>query len=289
MLLNGLQYLESIIHAGYACGQQKASHAPHDHEKGREQEYVHKNEEDDPFYPVPLVELAHAGKDECREECRLDIYPHEYFLESVVVNRIVFGNNALIMEQSATAKRKAALITLLKDPEGEVSSAAAAALERLEGVQSLDSIIVQLKKGNLAAKVRAIYALAEIGGDRVVAPLVYCASRPEDELKGAAIDALGSIVNRSTLKVLTERLKDGNTGIQARAIRALGNFRDPALIPELLPFLDSGDGLTDAEAIIALSRIDNGSLEERFIALTGSPNAATREAAAIALGQLRLA
>lgn len=207
----------------------------------------------------------------------------------MVVNHVYFGNNALIMKQSAISKRKEALVPLLKDPESDVRTAAAAALEQLEEVQSLDEIIEQLKKGNLAAKVRAIYALAEIGGDKVVSPLVYCASRPEVELKGAAIDALGTIAVRSTVQVLVERLKDENSGIQARAIRALGNFRDPALIPALLPFLESGDGLTDVEAILALSRIDNGSLEERFIALTRSPNVATRQAAATALGNLRVA
>ena len=102
----------------------------------------------------------------------------------MVVNRIFFGNNVLIMKQSAISKRKEALVPLLKDLDGDVRAATAAALERLEEVQSLDEIIDQLKKGNLAAKVRAIYALAEIGGDKVVSPLVYCASRPEVELKG---------------------------------------------------------------------------------------------------------
>lgn len=193
------------------------------------------------------------------------------------------------MELSATAKRRDALVPLLKDPEGDVRAAAAAALEKLEGIQSLDDVIEQLKKGGVAAKVRAIYALAEIGGDKVVAPLVYCASRPEEEIRGAAIDALGTISNRSTLQVLVERLKDENSGIRARAIRALGNFRDPALVPVLLPFLGSGDGLTDVEAILSLSAIDNGSLQDRFVELTRSPNAATRVAAATALGLLRLA
>lgn len=192
------------------------------------------------------------------------------------------------MEQSATAKRREALIPLLKDPEGEVRAAAAVALERLEEAQSLGEIIEQLKKGNLAAKVRAIYALAEIGGEKVVPPLVYCASRPEVELKGAAIDALGVIAIPSTIPVLIDRLKDENSGIQARAIRSLGSFRDQSLIPLLLPFLDCGDGLTDVEAIIALSRIDSGSLEGRFIALTRSENVATRLAAATALGNLRV-
>jgi HEAT repeat protein len=194
-----------------------------------------------------------------------------------------------MMGSSAIAKRREALILLLKDSESSVRSSAAAALEKLEALQSLDSLLEQLKKGNMVEKVRAIYALGETGGERVIKPLLYCASRPEVELKGAAIDVLGNLAERSTLQVLLNLLKDENSGIRARAIRAVGNFRDPSLVSVLLPFLDSGDGLTDVEALLALCRIGNETLEDKFVNLTSSPIAATREAAATALGYLKSA
>jgi len=193
------------------------------------------------------------------------------------------------MEPSAIAKRREALIPLLNDSESGVRTAAAAALEKLEGLQGVDALLEQLKKGNLAEKVRAIYALGETGGEKAIKPLVYCASRPEVDLKGAAIDALGNLAALSTLPVLLNSLKDENSGIRARAIRSVGNFQNPSTVALLAPFLDAGDGLTDVEAILALCKIGDKSLEDKFIKLTGSPVAVTREAAATALGCLKSA
>jgi len=190
------------------------------------------------------------------------------------------------MEPSQMSKRKELLINMLKDADAEVSSAAAASLERLENLQSLDVVLEQLKKGVLAEKVRAIYALGAIGGQQVLKPLVYCAARPEDDLKAAAIDVLGNLAQRSTLPVLIEKLKDDNSGIQAKAIKALGNFADKSLIPYLLPFLDAGDGLTDIEAVIALAKTGDTSLEGSIMKLASSPISATRAAVATALGIL---
>jgi len=176
---------------------------------------------------------------------------------------------------------------MLKDPASEVSAAAAASLERLEGVLGVDAILAQLKQGTLAEKVMAIYALGETGGEKVLAPLVYCASRPEEDLKGAAIDVLGTLAQRSTMPILLDKLKDGNSGIRARAIRALGNFSDLTVTPHLLPFLFAGDGLTDIEAALALAKTGDASLEEPFMKLALSPLATVRAAAATALGLLR--
>jgi len=191
------------------------------------------------------------------------------------------------METGSISKRKELLISLLKDPAVEVSAAAAAALERLEGVLGLDATLTQLKQGTLAEKVMAIYALGETGGEKVLAPLVYCVSRPEEDLKGAAIDALGELVHRSTIPVLLDKLKDGNSGIRARAIRALGNFSEPSITPHLLPFLVAADGLTDIEAALALGKTGDASLEGPLMKLARSPLATVRAAAVTALGMLR--
>ena len=185
------------------------------------------------------------------------------------------------------SKRKEILVQLLKDPDSGVSSSAAAALGLIEEQQSLDEVLTQLKKGGLAEKVRAIYALGEIGGEKVLAPLIYCASRPEPELKGAAIDALGTVLNRAAVPVLLEKLKDDNSGIRARAIKALGGFKDSSLAQHFIPFLDAGDGLTDVEAALALGNIGDPAMEEILCVLAHSPVAASRAAAATALGLLK--
>lgn len=190
------------------------------------------------------------------------------------------------MEPGRMSKRKELLIGMLKDTDAEVSSAAAASLERLENVQSLDEVLEQLKKGGIPEKVRAIYALGAIGGQQVLKPLAYCAARPEDDLKAAAIDVLGTLAQRSTVPILLEKLKDADSGIRAKAIKALGNFADRSLVPHLLPFLDAGDGLTDIEAVIALAKTGDTSLEDKIMKLASSPISATRAAVATALGLL---
>ena len=191
------------------------------------------------------------------------------------------------MESGSMSKRKELLIGMLKDPADEVRAAAAASLEQLEGVLGVDAVLEQLKQGTLAEKIRAIYALGETGGEKALAPLVYCTSRPEEDLKGAAIDALGTVLHRSTIPTLLEKLADDNSGIRARAIRALGNFREKSVISHLLPFLDAEDGLTDVEAALALAKTGDPSLEEPLMKLALSPLATARAAAATALGLLR--
>jgi HEAT repeat protein len=190
------------------------------------------------------------------------------------------------MEQSHMSKRKELLIRMLKDSDIEVSSAAATAIERLENLQSLDEILDQLKKGDIAEKIRAIYALGAIGGEKVLTPLTYCASRPEEDLKSAAIDVLGNLAYPATVPLLLEKLNDDNSAIRAKAIKALGNFADRSLTPHLLPFLNAGDGLTDVEAILALAKTGDIFLEERLMKLATSPLSATRVAVATALGML---
>jgi HEAT repeat protein len=192
------------------------------------------------------------------------------------------------MNSSSTEKRRRALIPLLKDQVVEVRQAAAAALESLEGANSVDEVLELLKKGNLVDKVKAIYALGDIGGSWVVPPLLYCAARPEEDLKAAAIDVLGRLADPAALPVLKERLRDPSPGLVAKTIVALGNFSAPEVVGLLVPFLDAGDGLLDAEALQSLARIGGTSLEDRFLPLLASPHSRTREAAARALGRLPL-
>jgi HEAT repeat protein len=188
----------------------------------------------------------------------------------------------------STRNRREVLTAMLNDPCEEVRTAAAESLERLEGIGNLSEIFDALKKGSLGTKIKALYALNRIGGDEVLPAVLYCATRPEEDIKSVAVEILGNLANPRAVPVLLECLKETNPAIQAKAIAALGNFKDPSIIDALLPFLDAGDGLLDTEAIASLARIGNGSLETRFIELLNSPHTQTREAAAHALGELRI-
>ena len=182
-----------------------------------------------------------------------------------------------------------ALQPLLKEADQDVRSAAAESIERLESTGSIDELLHTLKTGNMGSRVAAIHALGEIGGDRVVAPLVYCAGRPELDIRSAAVAALGHLAAPSTLPVLLDRLADQNAAIRARAISAVAGFSPSPLVYERLrPFLDATDGVLEAEAALALARLKDLASEQRITALLTSPHASTRRAAATALSLLPL-
>lgn len=188
---------------------------------------------------------------------------------------------------SIARQRIAALRPLLKDGSEDVRQAAASAIEHLEGVSGLDEVLAALKTGDTGARVRAIYALGAIGGERVMAPLVYCSRRPEDDIRAAAVEVLGSLVLPATLPVLAERLSDSNNAVQARTIAALARFPASAeLIGHLRPFLGKDDGSLAAEAALALARLGDLASAGPITALLASPHASTRQAAATALGML---
>jgi HEAT repeat protein len=186
-------------------------------------------------------------------------------------------------------QRIQALQALLKDEAPEVRAAAAHAIEQLEGVASLDDVLLSLKKGDAGTKIRAIYALGLIGGERVVAPLIYCAGRPEEGIRSVAVEVLGSLANPAVLPVLLERLNDNVAAIQARAIAALSLFPSkPGLCEHLYPFLAADDGSLEAEAALALARLGDLTAADRIEALLASTHASTRQAAATALSLLPL-
>lgn len=190
------------------------------------------------------------------------------------------------MTSESTQKRREALIPLLRDSSDQVKESAAHALERLEGLASISETLELLKKGNFAEKIKAIYALGEIGDEKVLPALIYCASRPEEGVKAAAIEVLGNMAHPAALKVIIERLAEPEPAMKARAIAALGNYHDPALVGYLTPFLDADDGLVEVEAMKALAPIGDSFLEERIIRLLRSQYPKTREVAAWTLGCL---
>lgn len=186
-------------------------------------------------------------------------------------------------------ERIRALQALLKDKAPEVRAAAAQAIERLEGVSSLDEILLSLKKGDTGTKLRAIYALGLIGGEKVVAPLIYCAGRQEEVIRSVAVEILGSLAPPAALPLLLERLDDSVAAIQARAIAALSRFpATPELFGRLRPFLTADDGSLEAEAALSLARLGDLASVDRIEALLASTHASTRQAAVTALSLLPL-
>ena len=176
------------------------------------------------------------------------------------------------------------LIPLLKDVDPDVRAAVACSIEHLEVTCDINEILQALKTGDTGTRVAAIRALGMIGGEKAIAPLCYCAGRPEADIRAAAVEMLGRLAEPSTLPLLLERLDDQLTAVQARAITALGNFPASASLYERLrPFLKVTDGDLEAEASLTLARLGDSASTGDIISLLSSPHASTRKAAATAL------
>lgn len=184
-------------------------------------------------------------------------------------------------------QRIAALIPLLKDTDPEVRTVVAHAIEHLEVASDITTILHTLKTGDMGARISAIYALGEIGGEKVITPLVYCAGRPEDDIRSAAVEMLGRLAEPSTLPVLLKSLNDRNTAIQAKAVTALSNFPPTAdLCDYLRPFLKANDGDLEAVAALALAKLGDPHSITGITSLLSSSHSSTRKAAATALSLL---
>jgi len=182
-----------------------------------------------------------------------------------------------------------ALRALLKDPAPEVRLAAADAIEALETAGSVVEILETLKSGKTGARIGAIYALGEVGGSGVLKPLVYCARRPEVDIRSAAVAALGKLALPEALPVLLELLDDENPIVQACTVAALRHFSaTPDILDKLRPFLNADDGVLEAEAATTLAGFKDTSSLSPIEALLVSPHASTRQAAAVAFGKIPL-
>jgi len=178
---------------------------------------------------------------------------------------------------------------LLKDAAPEVRNAAAEAIEKLEGIISAEEILHTLKTGDMGARIGAIYALGEIGGTKVLPALIYCAGRPEVDIRSAAVEVLGRLGLSAALQTLVERLEDQNNAVQARAIAALSNFSVSAdVLKRLRTFLVSDDGTLEAEAALTLARLNDMAAINSILPLLSSRFASTRQAAATAISIMPL-
>ena len=178
---------------------------------------------------------------------------------------------------------------LLKDPVAEVRIAAAEAIERLEATSSVDEILATLKTGIKGARIGAIYALGEIGGERVLPPLVYCARRPEVDIRSVATAVLGKLALPAALPTLVELLDDVDPTVQGRAIAGLRNFQVTAdILNKLRPFLNASDGVLEAEAALTLSCLNDLYSLGQINELLTSHHASSRQAAATALSRMSL-
>src|SRR3989304_5105530 len=126
-------------------------------------------------------------------------------------------------------KRKEVLIRSLKDTDEAIRKLAAEALEMVEIRDRMETIEKLINQGEKVEKLRAVYALGKLKGQKVIQLLLKAVKDPIEDVRAAAIRALGNMGDPRVMSPLTECLSDNSYVVKRVVVEALGSFKDPRL------------------------------------------------------------
>lgn len=183
-------------------------------------------------------------------------------------------------------ERRKVLIKLLRDPNEDVRRSAAEALERLEGMDNLETLIEKYRNGDRVMKLRVLYALGKLRTDGCLPVLIHALSSENEDLRAAAIRVLGELGDTRTLQPLVNMLNDPSMTIQTLTVEALANFRHPSLVPIILPILQRENKYLVMSTLNTLGALNAVEAVERIIEITGHDDPDVRKTAAEILGEI---
>jgi len=182
--------------------------------------------------------------------------------------------------------RKKVLIKLLRDSSEDVRRSAAEALERLEGLANLDSLIARYRTGDKVVKLKVIYALGKLRSEACLPVIIHALSSEDEDLRSAAVRMLGEMGDPRGLQPLLNLLHDESLTIQTLVVEALANFPRHNLVAHLLPVLDRENKHLVMSALRTLSALNAVEALDRIIELTRHDDPEVRKTAAIVLGEI---
>jgi HEAT repeat protein len=184
--------------------------------------------------------------------------------------------------------RKQALTKALQDPEELVRAAASRALDRVEGLERLATIIETASGGEKPNRIRAIHFLGFLSTDESVDAMLRHFQDPEPDIRVAAVKAAQIHLPQRALVPLLGALEDPDISVVQIVIETLSHFRDPKVTEFILPFLNSQDTETASIAAESLGRNGDPGAEPYLIkVLTETGDPFLRARVAEALGNLR--
>ncbi len=181
-------------------------------------------------------------------------------------------------------KRKQVLLKALREKNEDVRSAAAEALERLELRTRMGELVKQLETGTKIEKLRAVYSLANLRGEKVLKSISIALKDDVEDVRSAAVRALVSTGDRRSLGYLVERLKDPSVMVIRDAVDGLASFGDPQLLSPLMQMLQSKDHGVIEKALDAIARLGDKRSEEAMLYFAGKGNPVMKCFALKALG-----
>ncbi|GMR04264.1 MAG: hypothetical protein BMS9Abin23_0155 [Thermodesulfobacteriota bacterium] len=181
-------------------------------------------------------------------------------------------------------KRKKILIRDLQDEDPEIKNISAQALERLQIRLGLERMVSKIEQGEMLDKIRVIYALSDLKGQAIIDLLAGCLKDPSEDVRAAALRALGSMADDRVLPRLVETLHDSSPVVVRTAIDAIGRYTDSRLLGPLMHALKSEDKGVVEKALEVIARIGDKSAEDAMIYFSVKGNRKMRAIAVNALG-----
>jgi HEAT repeat protein len=116
------------------------------------------------------------------------------------------------------------LITLLKDPDPDIRSAAIQILGVKAHPKSLNNLVKHLKDPSPAVRVHTAEALGHFSDVRLVPYLVSLLKDDDEQLVISAARSLGSIGSPESVGPLTQLTKDDRANVRLAAVKALSEL-----------------------------------------------------------------
>ncbi len=196
-------------------------------------------------------------------------------------------NNDSSKDKEVQDPRRKALLRLLKDPDEEVRKMAAQALERLDGMSNLPTLLKKYRTGDKATRLKAIYALGKLGTDECLPALIHALEDDDEDIRAASIRVLGELREPKTLPALILKLNDPSITIQTMAAEALGNFPNRNLAKHLIPLLKRENKYLVISALESLAKLNAQEAIDPITELTSHPDPDVRKTAAKVLGEIQ--
>lgn len=183
-------------------------------------------------------------------------------------------------------KRRELIVAALQDKDEDIKKLAAEAMEKLEARNRLEAIAKKIESAEMVEKVRAIYALTDLRGARVVEILLQACKDPSEDVRAAAMRVLGRVADINQIQRLVEALKDPSSIVQRVAIETLGSFRDARLLGHMMQMLKNSDQGVVERALDVISHIGDKRAEEAMFHFASKGSPKTRAIAIKALGEM---
>jgi HEAT repeat protein len=176
------------------------------------------------------------------------------------------------------------LIRALRDPEPQVCLEVVLALGRLRALQAVDHLLRLFP--NVSYTNAVAYALANIGDQRVVEPLIAALQADLPVMRLSAAEALGKLGDIRAFEPLVATLQDADLYVRHYAVDALGALADRRAVEPLLATLSDPEPLVRRCAIEALERLGDRRAVAPLIHVVISEEGDIRCFTIIALGTL---